>query len=123
MKALPLSCLVFCLVFSTAAQAADASEKIFELEILQGAPPAKPRVLRVEKDDSVRIRVRSEVAGEIHLHGYRLEMKLTPGMPRELAFKARATGRYRVEWHPAGEAASKDDHHGPPLAFLEVHPK
>jgi len=88
MKALPLSCLVFCLVFSAAAQAADASEKIFELEILQGAPPAKPRVLRVEKDDSVRIRVMSEVAGEIHLHGYRLEMKLAPGTPRELAFIA-----------------------------------
>jgi len=123
MKALPLSCLVFCVVFSAAAQAADASEKIFELEILQGAPPAKPRVLRVEKDDSVRIRVMSEVAGEIHLHGYRLEMKLAPGTPRELAFKARATGRYRVEWHPAGEAASKGDPHGPPFAFLEVHPK
>lgn len=123
MKALLLSCLVFYLVFSAAAQAADASEKLFELEILQGAPPAKPRVLRVEKDDSVRLRVRSEVAGEIHLHGYRLEMKLAPGTPRELAFKARATGRYRIEWHPAGEAASKGDPHGPPLAFLEVHPK
>jgi hypothetical protein len=123
MKALPLACLVFCFVFSAAAQAADASEKIFELEILRSAPPEKPRVLRVEKDDSVRIRVRSEVTGEIHLHGYRLEMKLAPGSPRELAFKARATGRYRVEWHPAGEAASKGDPHGPPLALLEVHPK
>jgi len=96
MKALPLSCLVFCLVFSAAAQAADASEKIFELEILQGAPPAKPRVLRVEKDDSVRIRVMSEVAGEIHLHGYRLEMKLAPGTPRELAFNVINQISFRV---------------------------
>jgi hypothetical protein len=122
-KVPPFSALLFCLVFSAVAGAADTPEKIFELEIPRSSAPAKPRVLRVEKGDAVRLRARSEVAGEIHLHGYRLEMKLAPGTPGELAFKARATGRYRIEWHPAGEAASKSDHHGPPLATLEVHPK
>jgi heme/copper-type cytochrome/quinol oxidase subunit 2 len=83
----------------------------------------KPSLLRVEKDDSVRLRVTSEVAGEIHLHGYRLEMKVAPGTQAELQFKAHATGRYRIEWHAAGGAAMKGDHHGPPLATLEVRPK
>lgn len=123
MTSAPLSRLLLCLVLSAAAQAADPPEKYFELTVPRSAAAAKPRVLRVEKDDPVRLRVTSQVAGEIHLHGYRLEMKLTPGTPQELAFKARATGRYRIEWHPAGEAASKGDHHGPPLAILEVRPR
>ena len=123
MKASPLLGLLFCLVSYAAAQAADPPEKVFELAIPRNAAAVKPRVLLVEKDDMVRLRATSEVAGEMHLHGYRLELKLTPGTPHELQFKARATGRYRIEWHPAGEAAQKGDHHGPPLATLEVRPK
>ena len=111
------------LVPSSAAQAADPPEKFFELEVPRGTAAAKPRVLRVQKDDLVRLRVTSAVAGEIHIHGYRLEAKLTAGAPHELAFKARATGRYRIEWHPSDDAARKSDHHGPALATLEVRPK
>ena len=116
-------CLLFCLFSSAVACAAELPGRTFELTIPRSGATAKPRVLRVEKDDVVRLRVTSEAAGEIHLHGYRLEMKLEPGTPQELSFKARATGRYRIEWHPVGEAAEKGDHHGPPLATLEVRPK
>jgi len=123
MNASPLFGLLFGLVFSFAGQAADPPEKFFELEVPRGPATTKPRVLRVEKDDLVRLRATSAVAGEIHIHGYRLEAKLTAGAPHELAFKARATGRYRIEWHPADDAARKSDHHGPPLATLEVRPK
>jgi len=123
MKVLPFSFLLFCLGLSAAAQAADPRERIFELEVPRSAAPAKPRILRVDKDDLVRLRVTSAVAGEIHIHGYRLEAKLAAGAPHELSFKARATGRYRIEWHPSDDAARKGDHHGPPLATLEVRPK
>ena len=123
MKVSPRLCLLLWLLAPAAAQAAGPPEKVFELTIPRGAAPAKPRVLRVQKDDLVRLRVTSEAAGEVHLHGYRLEMKLAPGTPHDLAFTARATGRYRIEWHPAAEAASKSDHQRPPVATLEVHPK
>jgi len=123
MKVLPLPCLLLCLVSSTAALAVEPPAKVLELTIPGGALPKKPQVLRVEKDDLVRLRVTSDVAGEVHLHGYRLEMKLTPGTPQDLTFKTRATGRYRIEWHPAGATKSKDDTHGPALAILEVRPK
>jgi hypothetical protein len=116
-------CLLI-LTFSPAlALAAELPGKTFELTIPRSTAQAKPSVLRVEKDDMVRLRVASEAAGEVHLHGYRLEMKLAPGIPGELNFRARATGRYRIEWHPADEAAKKGNRHGPPLAILEVHPK
>lgn len=116
-------CLLFCLLYSVFTGAAETPAKIFELTIPRGGATAKPRVLAVDKDDVVRLRVTSEEAGEIHLHGYRIEMKVSPGAPHELGFKARATGRYRIEWHPADEGAKKSDHHSPPVATLVVQPK
>ena len=106
-----------------AAHAADAAEKSFELVIVRGTLPATQRVIRVEKNDAVRLTVISDRPGEIHLHGYRLQAQFTTGKPAELAFKAYATGRYPLEWHGAGTAATTDAHRGPPLATLEVHPK
>jgi FtsP/CotA-like multicopper oxidase with cupredoxin domain len=105
------------------ALAAEPAEKTFSLSIVRGALPAEQRLLRVEKGDAVRLRLTSDAPGEIHLHGYRLEAKLTPGNPAELAFKAYATGRYPFEWHGAGDAGKTGSHHGPPLATLEVRPK
>jgi hypothetical protein len=103
--------------------AADPPEKSFSLAIARGAVPKEQRVLRVDKGDAVRIRLTSDASGEIHLHGYRLEARLTPGNPAELAFKAYATGRYRIEWHRAGETSGSGGHHSAPLASLEVRPK
>ena len=108
---------------SSGVLAADAAEKSFELAIVHGTLAAHQRVLRVEKGDTVRLRVTSDAPGELHLHGYRLETKITPGVPAELAFNAYATGRYPFEWHGAGTAAKPGAHHGPPLAALEVRPK
>lgn len=80
-------------------------------------------MVRVHKDDVVQLRVTSDAPGEIHLHGYRLEIPVIPGRPTELVFKAFATGRYRIEWHPAGDKSQRVDHHGPALATLEVRPR
>lgn len=124
MKAFLISSLLFCPFLSATAAAASPSEKFFELEIPRSGERTKPRVLRVEKDDPVRLRVTSATAGEVHLHGYRLEAKLAAGTPSEIAFKARATGRYRIEWHAADEPAEKSGHHhAPSVAILEVRPK
>lgn len=105
------------------ALAAEPPEKSFSLSIARGVVSREQRLLRVDKGDAVRIRLTSDAAGDIHLHGYRLEAKLTPGKPAELAFKAYATGRYRIEWHGAGETAASGGHHNEPLARLEVRPK
>lgn len=119
----PLCLLLLCLLATATAFPAESPVRILDLTIPSGPGPAQTRVLRVNKDDLVQVRVTSEAAGEIHLHAYRLEAKITPGAPAELNFRARSTGRFRIEWHPAGGTAKKGDHHGPPLATLEVRPK
>ena len=106
-------------------------EKVFALDITAGKTPAAQQVIRVEKNDLVKLRISSDTAGEVHLHAYRQDIKLVPGTPAEISFKAHATGRFRIEWHGAAGteinaakvATSAGAHHAPPLAVLEVRPK
>jgi hypothetical protein len=121
-----VACLLVCAagVSAFAVRAAEPAEQVIDLRIVGGSLPAAQRVIRVSKGDSVRWRVTSDAAGELHVHAYHLETKVAPGKPSELAFKAFATGRYRIEWHPAnGQPAVPRAHHAAPLATLEVHPK
>ena len=124
---------------SRAANAADAAEsvaaeKVFALDITAGKTPAAQQAIRVQKNDLVKLRIKSDTAGEVHLHAYRQDIKLAPGTPAEISFKAHATGRFRIEWHGAAgteikaanaakAATSTGAHHAPPLAVLEVRPK
>ena len=103
------------------AHAAEAPVRTFELTITANAVPADQRVLRAVRGERVTMRIASDTAGELHIHGYRQEARLAAGGATELAFVARATGRYRIEWHAAGRGGG--DHHGPGLATLEVRPQ
>ena len=103
--------------------AAEPAEKSFELAITGGQVAKEQRLIRVDKGTPVKLRVTSDTAGSLHLHAYKLEAHLAPGTPAELAFNARATGRFRFEWHADNAKAKSGDHHGPPLATLEVMPK
>ena len=108
---------------ASSALAAAPAEKLYNMTIVNGALPAEQRLIKVTKDDTVRLRVSSDAPGEFHLHGYRVEMKLAPGKPSEISFKAYATGRYTFGWHGAADKAKAESHHGPEFAVLEVYPK
>ncbi len=114
---------IACLLAPAPALAAEAQPKRFDLTIANAAVPAQQRVVRVHKDDVVHLRITSDVPGELHLHAYRKDAAVAPGKTVELAFKAHATGRFRIEWHAAADKAQKTDHHGPALATLEVRPR
>ncbi len=113
---------VFTAVAFATAQAADALQKTFDLNIVHGIAPAAQRLLKVQKGDALRVRITSDAPGELHVHGYRLSLQLKPGQPEELAFTAYATGRYPIEWHDAA-APTGSRHRSAPLATLEVRPR
>ena len=46
---------------------------------------------------NVRIQVTSDVADEVHLHGYDKKVNVTPGAPATLAFNANIPGEFEVE--------------------------
>jgi heme/copper-type cytochrome/quinol oxidase subunit 2 len=66
--------------------------------------------LRVGRGDRVRIVVRSDVADEVHLHGYDLAVDVAPGNPARLELRATIAGRFEIELEEAGT----------PIAELEV---
>ena len=107
----------------TTVSASIAEERSFELGIVNGALPEQQRRLTVTKDDNVRLRVTSDVAGELHLHAYRIALKLTPGEPKHIGFKAFATGRFPFEWHGTADAKSAKQHSHGGFGVIEVHPK
>ena len=57
--------------------------------------------VEVEKGDTVRLLVRSDVQDEIHVHGYELRKEAAPGKPARFKFKAKLEGEYEIEVHGA----------------------
>ena len=53
----------------------------------------------MQQGDRVALVLRSDVAGLAHVHGYNLDLSLTPGVPARLEFVADVVGRFEVELH------------------------
>ena len=68
--------------------------------------------LTVRQGDEVKVRVESDVADEIHVHGYDLMVDVATGAEAEIEFRATIVGRFEIEL----------EQHGTPIAELEVRP-
>jgi len=73
----------------------------------------KERELTFTEGETVRFRVRSPEAEEIHVHGYDRYVDVPAGETVAVAFKGNITGIFEVELHGSGEA----------IAQLKVEPK
>jgi hypothetical protein len=65
--------------------------------------PGKITKLRFAEGDTVRFRVRSDVADEVHVHGYDLMKDVEPGQTVTFSFPATITGIFEIELENAGE--------------------
>ncbi len=106
----------------SAAGAGATQERIFALTIKGNTVPPHQRTIRVAKGDVASIEATADSAVVLHVHGLKLELNVQPGAPALLRIPTRATGRFRIELHATGAAATSH-HHGSPLAYLEVVPK
>ena len=78
---------------------AQAAEVAFALRIENGRVPENMRLIRVKRNDVVKLEWTSDRPMTIHLHGYDIEKEIRPGTVTEMVFTARATGRFTVEPH------------------------
>lgn len=88
---------------------------MFDLALVKGRL-AGPDTLRVKRGDRVELRWSSDRPIVLHLHGYDLELKVTPQAPAAMSFAAGLTGRFPVSEHRHGTG------HHRALLYLEVHP-
>ena len=72
----------------------------------------KVRKISVTHGDTVRFRVRSSVAEEVHVHGYDLKKDIEPGRTATMSFRATAEGVFEIEF----------EHSGTQIASLRVAP-
>ena len=56
----------------------------------------------VPAGEQVTLVLTSDVADQVHVHGYDLTAELVPGQPSEIAFAATIPGVFEVELHDAG---------------------
>jgi hypothetical protein len=114
--------LLFCAKFGHATiAAAQTPEVVFDLAIEKGRVAQKMRLIRVKQGDVVRLRWTTDRSIVLHLHGYDIETKVEPGAVAEMAFEARATGRFPVEEHTPNVRGGHS-HGETALVLVEVRP-
>jgi len=82
------------------------------IETKGGKPVGGVRELVVQAGDVVRFTVTSDVAEEVHVHGYDILKEVGPGAPARFRFEATLEGIYEVELEGSGE----------PILELRVEP-
>ena len=87
---------------SSAAASASATGQRIEVEVAGGQVSGDTGRVPVTAGEQVTLVITSDVADEVHVHGYDLEAELSPGQPAEIAFDATIPGVFEVELHEAG---------------------
>jgi hypothetical protein len=87
---------------SSASATKSGAEQRIEVTFAHGKASGDTGRVPVAKGTSVTLVVTSDVADEVHLHGYDMEKELSPGTPVTLQFDATITGVFEVELHKAG---------------------
>lgn len=79
-----------------------AGATVVKIVVVNGAP--KGGIVRetVKKDDRVVLVITSDVADEIHLHGYDISRDVAAGGTARIPFKATIPGRFEVELEDRG---------------------
>jgi hypothetical protein len=99
----------------------------FDIGILQRRVEGGASTLRVKRGETVWLRLRSDEAVQLHLHGYDMQANVSPASPGTMRFQARVAGRFPITAHEFGAAAGQDPHpkkhREVTLLYLEVLPE
>jgi cytoskeletal protein RodZ len=82
------------------------------INVVNGQPQGGVKTVSFKKNDQVVLKVNSDVADEIHVHGYDLKKDVAKGGSVTFRFKGTIEGRFEVELENAGTQ----------IANLEVTP-
>jgi heme/copper-type cytochrome/quinol oxidase subunit 2 len=91
---------------------AEAERRELRVTVRDAKPVGGVQHLTVRQGEEVKVRVASDVADEIHLHGYDLTVDVAAGGEAEIEFDATIVGRFEIEL----------EERGTPIGELEVRP-
>ena len=117
-----LTTLLIAVVACAGPANAQTPDVTFDIRIEKGKVAQGMQLIRVHQGDAVKLRWTSDRPIVLHLHGYDIESKVDPGAVTEMAFTARATGRFPIEEHKP-TAKGSHSHGEAPLVRIEVRPR
>jgi hypothetical protein len=97
---------------STPTATAPAQPAVQTVRVVNGKPDGGIQTVSFKKGDQVRLKVQSDTADEIHVHGYDLKKDVAAGGSVLFNFEASIEGRFDVELENAGTQ----------IATLQVNP-
>lgn len=74
----------------------------FALRVADGRLASGPPALQVLLGTEVTLRIQSDRADELHVHGYDLALRFGAAEPSSLTFRADRSGRFELELHESG---------------------
>ena len=93
--------------------------RIIELTVKQRQISIPGQTLRVDEGERLELRIASDEAGELHLHGYDVTIPLEAGKTTTKIIDATVAGRFPIAAHGFGGHS----HGHKPLLYLEVYPR
>ena len=82
------------------------------MTVVNGKPDGGVKTITYKKGDTVDLTVKSDIADEIHIHGYDLHKDVTKGGSVHFSFPASIDGKFVIELENAGQQ----------IASLQVEP-
>ena len=99
----------------------------FEISIRDRRVEGSASTLRVKRGETVLLRFRTDEAVSLHVHGYDVQVNLSPASPDPLRFEAKVAGRFPITAHQFGATADPharpNKHREVTLLYLEVLPE
>jgi hypothetical protein len=104
----------FAILVEQEGQAFKPPVEVHDVAVSHGALSAGEDTIHAVFGDTVAIRWSVDEAGELHLHGYDVEVEASPTIPTTMIFAADSYGRFPVERHGEGGEAA--------ILWIEVMP-
>jgi hypothetical protein len=98
------------LALAAACGGGDPENLTFDVTIRDGNWDVDGGIIRVKQGDSVTINLVSDVAGEVHLHGYDILSDVTPDGEVTFEFTADATGSFGITLHVTSDESEAEEH-------------
>ncbi len=90
-----------------AAHSDDDADQMVMIEIAGDTVTPEPGKTEVKLGSSVMLMITSDIADEVHVHGYDQEFELKPGETTNFTFTADIPGTFEVETHESGQVLTE----------------
>lgn len=104
-----LTLAITTIAFTACGSGGEPEDRVFDLQVENGSLNLNSDVISVKQGDNVILRVGADERGTFHLHGYDIEKNVGPDGTTEFVFKADATGRFSITFHPGEEVGEHDE--------------